>query len=203
LTVRLVVLVSGEGTTLQALLDACADPAYGAAVVAVGADRAGIRALERARKAGVSTFVVRLEDCVDRAEFDRRTAAAIADHEPHLVVCAGYMRLLGADVVQRFHIVNTHPALLPAFPGAHAVRDALAYGVKVSGVSVHVVDEGLDTGPLLAQAAVPVLDDDDERSLHRRIQAVERDLYVEVVGRIARAGWDRTVGSGNRKVVCR
>src|SRR5664280_2345996 len=100
--------------TLQALLDACADPAYGAAVVAVGADRAGIRALERARKAGVATFVVRLEDCVDRAEFDRRTAAAIAGHEPHLVVCAGYMRLLGADVVQCFHIVNTHPALLPA-----------------------------------------------------------------------------------------
>jgi phosphoribosylglycinamide formyltransferase-1 len=203
LTARLVVLVSGAGTTLQALLDACQEPAYGARVVAVGADRDGIPALERAGRADVPSFVVRLDDCPDRATFDQRTAAAIAEHAPDLVVCAGYMKLLGAEVLRRFRIVNTHPALLPSFPGAAAVRDALAYGVKVSGVSVHVVDEGVDTGPVLAQVAVPVLDGDDEASLHRRIQAVERGLYVDVVGRIARDGWDAAVGSALRKVVSR
>lgn len=190
LTARVVVLASGEGSTLQALLDACRVPAYGARVVAVGADRPEIRALQRAELAGIATFVVRLSDCASRAEFDERTAAAIGRFEPDLVVCAGYMKLLGPAVLQRFRIVNTHPALLPAFPGTHAVRDALAYGVKVTGVTVHVVDEGLDTGPVLAQVPVPVLAGDDEESLRARIQAVERGLYVEVVGRLAREGWD-------------
>jgi len=186
------VLASGEGTTLQAFLDAALDPAYGARVVAVGTDRTGVRALERAAAAGVPAWTVRLDDAPDRAAFDDRTADAIAAGRPDLVVCAGYMKLLGPAVLRRFTIVNTHPSLLPAFPGAHAVRDALAYGVKVSGVTVHVVDEGLDTGPVLAQAAVAVLDDDDEASLRERIQAVERPLYVDVVGRLARTGWPAT-----------
>ncbi|GAC1333002.1 MAG: phosphoribosylglycinamide formyltransferase [Mycobacteriales bacterium] len=160
--------------------------------MAVGTDRTGVRALERAQEADVPTWVVPLADPTDRAGFDAATAAAIATGRPDLVVCAGYMKLLGPAVVRRFHIVNTHPSLLPAFPGAHAVRDALAYGVKLSGVTVHVVDEGLDTGPVLAQAAVAVLDDDDEATLRARIQAVERPLYVDVVGRLAREGWPGT-----------
>ncbi|HVF05823.1 MAG TPA: phosphoribosylglycinamide formyltransferase [Frankiaceae bacterium] len=195
---RLVVLVSGSGTNLQALLDAAADPAYGARVVAVGADRDGIEGLARADRAGVETFVVRLADCPDRAEFDRRVAAALASYEPDLVVLAGYMKLLGPPVVDRFTIVNTHPALLPSFAGAHGVRDALAYGVKVTGVTVHLVDAGVDTGPIVAQEAVAVRDDDDETTLHERIKVVERRLLVDTVGRLARGGPPKIEG---RKVV--
>ena len=195
---RLVVLVSGAGTNLQAILDATTDPAYGAAVVAVGADRDGIEGLVRAERAGVPTFVVRLADCADRAEFDARVAAAVGAHEPDLVVLAGYMKLLGPAVVDRFTILNTHPALLPAFPGARAVRDALAYGVKVTGVSVILVDNGVDTGPVLAQEAVLVADDDDETTLHERIKVAERRLLVDTVGRLARGGPPKIEG---RKVV--
>lgn len=186
---RLVVLVSGQGRTLQALLAAAADPGYGAQVVAVGADRDGIRALERAERAGVATFVTRPADYADRPAWDAALADAVAAHRPDLVVCAGYMRLLGPAVLGRFAVVNTHPALLPAFPGAHAVRDALAYGVKLTGVTVHLVDAGVDTGPVLAQAAVPVEPGDDEATLHARIQDVEQPLYVDVVRRLARGGW--------------
>lgn len=186
---RLVVLVSGRGRTLQALLAAAADPGYGAQVVAVGADRDGIRALERAERAGVATFVTRPADYADRPAWDAALADAVAAHRPDLVVCAGYMRLLGPAVLGRFAVVNTHPALLPAFPGAHAVRDALAYGVKLTGVTVHLVDAGVDTGPVLAQAAVPVEPGDDEATLHARIQDVEQPLYVDVVRRLARGGW--------------
>ena len=184
-------LASGSGSTLQALLDASADPAYGAQVVAVGSDRAGERALERAVAAGVPTFTVALADCPDRAAWNAVLAEAVQAHAPDLVVCAGFMRILSADFLGRFpsRVVNTHPALLPSFPGAHAVADALAYGVRVSGVTVHFVDEGVDTGPVIAQAAVPVLEDDDEASLHARIQSVEQPLYVEAVGRLAREGW--------------
>lgn len=189
MTARLVVLVSGEGTNLQALLDATADPAYGARVVAVGSDRPGIRGLERAEAAGVPTFVVGLKDCADREEFDRRTADAIAAHDPDLVVLAGYMKILAGWVVAKWPTVNTHPALLPAFPGAHGVREALAHGVKVTGVTVHLVDEGLDSGPIVAQRAVEVRDDDDEAALHERIKTVERRLLVDVVGRLARRGF--------------
>jgi phosphoribosylglycinamide formyltransferase-1 len=188
-TARLVVLVSGEGTNLQALLDATADSAYGARVVAVGADRDGIRGLERAAAAGVPTFVVRLPDCADRDEFDRRTADAIAAHDPDLVVLAGYMKLLAGWVVAKWPTLNTHPALLPSFPGAHGVRDALDYGVKVTGASVILVDEGVDAGPIVAQVPVEVHDGDDEVSLHERIKSVERGLLVDVVGRIARHGY--------------
>ena len=184
-------LASGSGSTLQALLDAADDPAYGARVVAVGSDKPEARALERARAAGVASFAVALADCPDRAAWNAALADAVAAHAPDLVVCAGFMRILSADFLARFpaRVVNTHPALLPSFPGAHAVADALAYGVRVSGVTVHLVDEGVDTGPVVAQAAVPVHAGDDEAALQSRIQDVERPLYVEAVGRLARQGW--------------
>ena len=188
---RLVVLVSGSGTNLQALLDATGDPAYGARVVAVGADRDDIEGLRRAERFGVETFVHRVRDFPSRADWDVALAATVASYAPDLVVLAGFMRILAPGFLSRFpqRVVNTHPALLPSFPGAHAVADALAYGVKVSGVTVHLVDEGVDTGPVVAQAAVPVLDGDDEAALQRRIQEVERPLYVDAVGRLARGGW--------------
>lgn len=188
MSARVVVLVSGEGTNLQSLLDAARDPAYGAQVVAVGADRESAKGLARAEAAGVPFFVVRLEDCADRAEFDTRMADEIAAYEPRLVVSAGFMKILGAAVLDRFpmRIINTHPALLPAFPGRTPLRDTLAYGVKVTGVTVHFVDAGTDTGPVIAQRTVEVRDDDDEQTLHARIKDVERDLLVDTVGRLAR-----------------
>ncbi|NGO81521.1 phosphoribosylglycinamide formyltransferase [Streptomyces sp. YC504] len=187
---RLVVLVSGSGTNLQALLDAAADPAFGAEIVAVGADRDNIAGLERARKAGLPTFVCRVKDFDDRAAWDRELAEATAAHAPDLVVSAGFMKILGKEFLARFGgcTVNTHPALLPSFPGAHGVRDALAYGAKVTGCTVHFVDDGVDTGPIIAQGVVEVLDEDDESALHERIKEVERTLLVEVVGRLARHG---------------
>ncbi len=185
------VLVSGTGTNLQALLDACADPAYGAVVAAVGADRAAIAALTRAEQAGLPTFVLPLADFADRASWDAALAEAVAAHDPDLVVSAGFMKLVGSAFLARFgdRFVNTHPALLPAFPGMHGARDALAYGVKVTGCTLFMVDEGVDSGPVLAQAAVPVLDDDDEATLHERIKEQERRLLVDTVGRMAREGW--------------
>ncbi|MEU7131884.1 phosphoribosylglycinamide formyltransferase [Streptomyces sp. NPDC046261] len=190
---RIVVLVSGSGTNLQALLDAiAADPdGYGARVVAVGADRDGIAGLERAERAGLPTFVCRVKDHAGRDAWDRALAEATAAYEPDLVVSAGFMKILGKEFLARFggRIVNTHPALLPSFPGAHGVRDALAYGVKVTGCTVHFVDEGVDTGPIIAQGVVEVGDGDDEAALHERIKEVERQLLVEVVGRLARHGY--------------
>ncbi|MFC5057739.1 phosphoribosylglycinamide formyltransferase [Saccharothrix xinjiangensis] len=187
---RVVVLVSGSGTLMQALLDAAADPGYPVEVVAVGADRDGIAGLDRAERAGVPTFSVKLRDHVDRAAWDVALADAVEAHEPDLVVSAGFMKILGPAFLARFggRMVNTHPALLPAFPGAHGVRDALAYGVKVTGATVHLVDSGVDTGPILAQEAVVVTDDDDVESLHERIKVVERRLLVDVVARLAREG---------------
>jgi phosphoribosylglycinamide formyltransferase-1 len=190
---RLVVLVSGSGTNLQALIDAAADPAYGAVIVAVGADRDGIAGLERAEKAGIPTFVHRVKDYTERTDWDAALTAQTAFHEPDLVVSAGFMKILGGAFMQRFEgrIVNTHPALLPSFPGAHGVRDALAYGVKVTGCTVHLVDEGVDTGPIIAQGVVEVADSDyqDEgEALHERIKNVERKLLVDAVGRMAREG---------------
>ena len=189
MSARLVVLASGEGTVLQALLDAAADPSYGAAVVAVGTDRPGIRALERA--GSIPTFTLAVADFPTRVDWDAAFADELTSWKPDLVVCAGFMKILGAAVLDRFagRITNTHPALLPAFPGAHAVADALAYGVKVTGTTVHFVDEGVDTGPVIAQEAVEVRPGDDEASLHERIKHVEHRLYVEAVGRLARSGW--------------
>ncbi|WP_395110033.1 phosphoribosylglycinamide formyltransferase [Actinomadura sp. SCN-SB] len=188
---RLVVLVSGAGTNLQALLDACADPAYGAQVVAVGADRHGTGGIARAERAGLPTFTVRVSDFPDRAAWDKALAEAVGEHRPDLVVSAGFLKILGPAFLARYggRTVNTHPALLPAFPGMHAVRAALEYGVKLTGCTVHFVDEGVDTGPIIAQEAVPVRWHDDEDSLHERIKQVERRLLVEVVGRLARDGW--------------
>ncbi len=191
MSARLVVLVSGAGTNLQALLDACADPAYGARIGAVGADRDGIEGLRRAERAGVPTFVVRLGDFPDRDAWDAALTDAVARYAPDLVVSAGFMKILGKRFLDRFgsRVINTHPALLPAFPGTHGVRDALEYGVKVTGCTAHFVDAGVDTGPIIAQETVPVLDDDDEDSLHERIKAVERPLLVRTVGRLVREGW--------------
>jgi len=183
---RLVVLASGEGSTLQGLLDAARDPAYGAEVVAVGTDREPCKALDRAAAAGVPSFVVRLADFAQRTDFDDAVAKELAAHQPDLVVLAGYMKILGPSVVSRFRMVNTHPALLPAYPGAHAVRDALADGATVTGATVHWVDEGVDTGPVIAQVEVAVEDGDDEDTLHARIKAVEGPLFVDTVGRLAR-----------------
>jgi phosphoribosylglycinamide formyltransferase-1 len=188
---RLVVLVSGSGTNLQALLDACRDSAYGARVVAVGADRDGIAALARAESAGVPSFVHRVKDHADRRAWDLAVRDAVAGYEPDLVVSAGFMKLLGPDFLAAFpgRVVNTHPALLPSFPGMHGARDALAYGVKVTGCTLFAVAEGVDDGPVIAQTAVPVEDGDDEETLHERIKTAERALLVDYVGRMVRNGW--------------
>ena len=152
--VRLVVLVSGTGSNLQALLDATADPAYGAQVVAVGADRPGIPALDKADAAGVPSFVVRVRDFADREAWDVAFAEAVAAHQPDLIVSAGFMKLAGPAFLRQFEgrYINTHPALLPSFPGMHGARDALAYGVKVTGCTLFVVDDGVDSGAIVAQA---------------------------------------------------
>jgi phosphoribosylglycinamide formyltransferase-1 len=183
---RLVVLASGAGTTLQAILDASRSPDFPARVVAVGTDRPDTVAQQRAEAFSIPTWTVALGDHPDRAAFDEAVAGCIAYYEPDLVVLAGYMKVLGPSVVSRFRIVNTHPSLLPAFPGGHAIRDALAYGVKVSGCTVHEVDEGVDTGSILAQAVVPVVPGDDEDSLRARIQASERVLYVQTIRDLCR-----------------
>ena len=198
---RLLVLVSGAGTNLQALLDACADPGYGARVVAVGADRDGIEGLTRAEKAGAPTFVHRVEDHDTRAGWDAALTASCASYAPDLVVLAGFMKLTGPAFLGAFggRCVNTHPALSPAFPGMRAPADALAYGVKVTGATLFVVDAGVDTGPVVAQTAVPVEDDDDVHLLHERIKVAERAMLVATVGRMAREGFtviDRKVRFG-------
>lgn len=191
MTARLVVLVSGEGTNLQALIDACADPGYGASVVAVGADRPAIGALDRASRHGIGSFVRRVRDFPDRSSWDLDITGVVASHEPDLIVLAGFMKLVGKSFLDSFggRCVNTHPALLPSFPGMHGPRDALEYGVKVSGCTVFVVDEGVDAGPIVGQACVPVLEDDDEAALHERIKVAERALLVETVGKMVRDGW--------------
>ncbi|NUT37485.1 MAG: phosphoribosylglycinamide formyltransferase [Hamadaea sp.] len=188
---RLVVLISGSGSNLQALLDACADPAYNAQVVAVGADRDGIAGLERAAAAGVPTFVVKVADFPDRAAWDQALTQAVAEHEPDLVISAGFLKLAGKAFLAAFggRYINTHNALLPSFPGIHGPRDALAYGVKITGATLFVVDDGVDTGQIIAQVAVPVLDGDTEETLTERIKQAERAQLVEYVGRMARDGW--------------
>jgi formyltetrahydrofolate-dependent phosphoribosylglycinamide formyltransferase len=175
---RIVVLASGGGTTLQAILD---DPHLCGRVVAAGTDVPDCTAMRRASAAGVPTFAVALREHRDRDAWNEALSDRIAEYEPDLVVLAGFMRILGPKVVGRFRIVNTHPALLPAFPGAHAIRDALAAGATTSGVTVHWVDEGVDTGPVIAQVAVPVEPGDDEDTLRARIQAAEKPLYVQAI----------------------
>ncbi|WP_369824501.1 phosphoribosylglycinamide formyltransferase [Cellulosimicrobium sp. CUA-896] len=183
-------LVSGAGSNLAAILAAHDDPAYGARVVGVVSDKPAAGGLALARDAGVAAVAVEPADFPDRAAWDAAVAQAVDVFRPDLVVLAGFMRILGPAFVGRFagRTVNTHPALLPSFPGAHGVRDALAYGVKVTGCTVHVVDDGVDTGPIIAQTVVAVEDGDDESSLHERIKVAERALLVETVGRVARGG---------------
>lgn len=182
----IVVLVSGSGTLLQALIDASLDPAYGVRILAVGADRDDIEGLRRAERAGIDTFVCRVRDFPDRVAWDVALATEIASRTPDFVVTAGFMKILGPATLADRTILNTHPALLPSFPGAHAVRDALAHGVKVTGTTAHLVDAGVDTGPILAQRAVEILDDDTEETLHERIKVEERELLVDLVGRLGR-----------------
>lgn len=184
----IVVLVSGSGTLLQALLDASRDPGYGVRIVAVGADRDDIEGLRRAERTGVPTFVERIDAHPDRAAWDAALAARLDAAVPAFVVSAGFMKILGPQVLARHTVINTHPALLPSFPGAHGVRDALAHAVKVTGTTCHVVDAGVDTGPILEQRAVRVEPGDDEASLHERIKVAERDMLVDVVAAIARSG---------------
>lgn len=185
-------LISGSGSNLKALLDAAEDPAYPARIVAVGSDTEA-PGLAHAEAAGVPTFVVRPGDYDSREEWGLAFAAAIQAHqvgastEPGLVVSAGLMRILPPGFVREFspRLINTHPALLPLFPGAHAVRDALAAGVSETGVTVHVIDEGVDTGPVLRQASVTILPGETEEQLHERIKQLERPLLVDTVRAIA------------------
>lgn len=192
MTTRLVVLVSGAGTNLQALIDACADPAYGARVVAVGADRDGIEGLARADRAGIPTFVKKVSQFSSREHWDRAMATSVAGFEPDLVVLAGFMKLVSDDFLARFEnrIVNTHPALSPSFPGMNGPAEALAYGVKVTGATLFIVDGGVDTGPIIAQTVVPVIDDDTPQTLHERIKIAERTMLVDTIGLMARDGWE-------------
>ncbi len=191
---RLAVLVSGTGSNLEALLDACADPSYGAAVVVVCADRRGIRALEVAAAVGVPTVVEAVGDHATRDAWDRALTDRLGAFEPDLVVSAGFLKLVGGAFLARFgdRYVNTHNALLPSFPGIHGPRDALAYGVKVAGATLFFVDEGVDTGPIIAQVAVPVETDDTEDVLTERIKVAERRQLVEYIGRLVREGWTVT-----------
>ena len=190
---RVAVLLSGTGSLCAALFAATDDPAYPAEVVVVGSDRAA-DGLEHARRRGIPTFTCALREHPDRAAWDRALAGALAAYRPDLVVSAGFMKLVGPAVLEAFggRLINTHPALLPAFPGAHAVRDALAAGATVTGATVHLVDAGLDTGRVLAQREVAVRpDDDDEASLHERIKDVERELLVETVAQLVTADLTR------------
>lgn len=186
---RIVVLVSGSGTNLQAIIDAVASGELNVEIAAVGSDREGTYGVERARAAGIDTFVVNFKDFSERAEWDAALLTAVLGYEPDLVVSAGFMRIVAPSFIDAFpnRYVNTHPALLPSFPGAHGVRDALAYGVKVTGCTVHYADAGVDTGPIIAQAAVSVQAGDTEETLHERIKVEERRLLVATLGELARS----------------
>ena len=183
---RIVVMVSGSGTNLQSILDSVAAGDLNATVLAVGADKPCL-GIERAEAAGIETFLVEPSNYDTREAWNRALEEKIASYGADYIIFAGFMRIVDAQLVDRFknRIINTHPALLPSFPGAHGVRDALAYGVKVTGCTVHLVDSGVDTGPILAQAAVDVLDDDTEETLHERIKVKERVLLVETIARLA------------------
>jgi phosphoribosylglycinamide formyltransferase-1 len=188
---RIVVLISGTGTLLQALIDASRSPGYGVQVVAVGSDRPGAAGLARAEAAGIPTFVQSVADHPSRSDWDRALTKEVAGYAPDLVVSAGFLKLVGSEFLSAFggRTINTHPALLPSFPGIHGPRDALAYGVKISGATVFLVDAGVDTGVILAQAAVPVAEDDTVDTLHERIKMAERELLVDIIHRLATQRW--------------
>jgi phosphoribosylglycinamide formyltransferase-1 len=199
---QLGVLASGSGTNLQALLDACAARRIDARVAVVIANVPGARALERARAAGVPAVLLPHRDWPTREAYDEKLVETLREHRVELVCLAGYMRLVSPVLLRAFEdkILNIHPSLLPAFPGLHAHRQALAAGVKVSGCTVHVVDEGCDTGPIVVQSAVPVLEGDDETSLAARILVEEHETYVEAV-RLFAEGRARVVAEGGKKRV--
>lgn len=188
---RVAVLVSGGGSNLQALIDAQRDPGYGIELVVVGADRTSAGGLQLAEAAGVATFVESVKSHPDRATWDAALTARLTAHRPDLVISAGFLKLVGPKFLAEFggRYLNTHNALLPSFPGIHGPADALEYGVKITGATLFFVDEGVDTGPILAQVAVPVLDDDDVDTLTERIKVAERRQLVDQVGRLARQGW--------------
>src|SRR5215469_10730815 len=199
---RLVVLASGVGTLLGQLIRACADASIAAQVVAVGADRDGTGAVARAEAAGIPTFICRLRDYEDRMSWDHGLTRMCAAFEPDLIISAGFLKLFGPKFLEEFagRTINSHPALLPSFPGLHGVRDALAYGVKVTGCTVFFVDAGLDSGPVIAQAAVQVRDDDDEETLTERVKVAERALLTQTVATMVASGWSvtgRTVRFGD------
>ncbi|MCZ2403017.1 phosphoribosylglycinamide formyltransferase [Paenarthrobacter sp. Z7-10] len=183
---RLVVLVSGSGSNLQAVLDAVSAGTLEVQIAAVGADRPGTGGVARSADAGIETFVVNFKDYATRSDWDEALLAAVAAYQPDYVLSSGFMRIVAAGFIEAFpgRYLNTHPALLPSFPGAHGVRDALAYGVKVTGCTVHIADAGVDTGPILAQTAVAVRGDDTEESLHERIKVAERELLIRVLGEL-------------------
>ncbi|MGI8697513.1 MAG: phosphoribosylglycinamide formyltransferase [Mycobacteriales bacterium] len=191
---RIVVLVSGAGTLLQALLDASVHPGYPARVVAVGADRSVAGGLDRAHRHDVPTFIRPVAGPQSRADWDAALAADLQAHRPDLIVLAGFMKLVGVAVQERFadRIINSHPALLPVFPGMHAPRDALNHGVTVTGCSLFLVGAGVDDGPIVAQVGVAVEPGDDEETLHERIKVAERALLVDTVDRMCRLGWTVT-----------
>ena len=188
---RVVVLISGTGTLLQALIEASRIPGYGVQVVAVGSDRPGVAGLTRAEAAGIPTFVQSVADHPTRSDWDRALTKEVAAYAPDLVVSAGFLKLVGPEFLEAFggRTINTHPALLPSFPGIHGPREALAYGVKISGATVFLVDAGVDTGVILAQSAVPVAEDDTVDTLHERIKVAERELLVDVTHRLATLRW--------------
>lgn len=181
---RIAVLVSGSGTNLQTLIEQLhQDATIGTEIAVVISDREKAYALTRAKRAGIPTHVVKTRDFENRVDFDAEISRLIEHYTVELVVLAGFMKLFQPPFVRKYknRIINVHPALLPAFPGAHPVADTLAYGVKFTGVTVHFVDEGVDTGTIIAQSVVPVLDTDDEESLHNRIQVEEHKLYPQVI----------------------
>ena len=187
---RIVVLVSGTGSNLQAVLDAVAQGTLDVEIAAVGADRPGTYGVQRAADAGYETFVVDFRAYDLRSDWNLALTEKVASYNPDVVLSSGFMRIVDEHFIKTFEgrYLNTHPALLPSFPGAHGVRDALAYGVKVTGCTVHIADAGVDTGPILAQAAVEVLDTDTEETLHERIKIQERRLLLETLGRISAEG---------------
>lgn len=186
---RIVVLVSGTGSNLQSVIDAVRSGELDVEIAAVGADREGTYGVERSSEAGLETFVVNFNSFPTRDEWDAALTARVASYAPDVVVSSGFMRIVSADFIKAFNgkYLNTHPALLPAFPGAHGVRDAMAYGVKVTGCTVHWADAGMDTGPIIAQEAVAIEPGDTEESLHERIKVVERRLLIDTLAELAAA----------------
>ena len=190
---RIVVLVSGTGSNLQAVIDAVASGELeNVEIAAVGADKHGTYGVERSAAAGIETFVVNFKDYADRGDWNHALTEKCLSYAPDYVVSSGFMRIVGEEFINAFDgtYINTHPALLPSFPGAHGVRDALAYGVKVTGCTVHIADAGVDTGPILRQEAVAIEDSDTEETLHERIKVVERRLLVSTLASLS--GQDRS-----------